>query len=277
MTGQDEPTMAQARTVVVTGAASGIGAGIARSVHEAGYRLVLVDIDEAGLARVAAELGGATTLTTDLTDPGSAARLTQVTRAAQGTWGLVNCAGISLIKHFLHNSEQEWTRILRVNLEGTMRATHAVGTVLTENGGGAVVNIASISGVVPAACQAAYAASKAGLIGFGTGLAFDFGPLDITVNTIAPGIVRTPIWDRILDEDADRTGLPAEEVFAEHIRPIPLGRAQTAAEIGDLTVFLLGPGARSISGETIKVTGGMTTVTFDFAKAAAAVRAGVTS
>ncbi|MEU4673439.1 SDR family oxidoreductase [Amycolatopsis sp. NPDC023774] len=190
--------MAHDRTVLVTGVASGIG-GVARTVHEAGYDLVLVDLDEAGLAR------------------------------------------------------------------------HAVGTVLTENGGGAVVNIASVPGVLPAV----YAASKAGLVGFGTGLAFDFGPLGVAVDTIAPGIVRTPIRDRIQEEDADRTGLPAEQVFAEHVRPIPLGRAQTAAEIGALTVFLLGPGARSISGETVKVTGGMTTVTFDFAKAAAAVRAGV--
>ncbi|MEV4603886.1 hypothetical protein AB0K15_41735 [Amycolatopsis sp. NPDC049253] len=120
-------------------------------MHEAGYDLVLADIDEAGLARVATERGGAITLTADLTAPDSSARLTGVARATPGIWGLVNCTGISLIKH---------------------------------------------------------------------------------------------------------------------ARPIPLGRAQTAAEVGALAVLLLGPGARSVSG-------GMPTVTFDFAHAAAAIRAGV--
>jgi meso-butanediol dehydrogenase / (S,S)-butanediol dehydrogenase / diacetyl reductase len=265
-------TATTTRTVFVTGAASGIGAGVARAVHQAGYRVVLVDVDETRLKDVAAELDGAAVVVADLSDPVAGPQLEAAARRAENTWGLVNCAGISLVKHFLQNTEEEWTRILRVNLEGTFRATHAIGTVLNENGGGAVVNTASISGEVPAACQVAYAASKAGVIGFTTGLAFDFGPLNITVNTISPGIVRTPIWDRILDEDAERTGRSANEIFAEHVRPIPTGRPQTPAEIGALAVFLLGPDARSISGESIKVTGGMTTVSFDFADACAEVR-----
>jgi meso-butanediol dehydrogenase / (S,S)-butanediol dehydrogenase / diacetyl reductase len=250
--------------VVVTGAASGIGEGIARGLSQAGYGIVLVDFDRDGLARVGADLPESVTLACDLTDPGSHAQLRDAARSVETTWGLVNCAGISQIKHFLLTSDADWTRILRVNLEGTVRASSAVGEVLAENGGGAIVNISSISGIVPAPLQAPYAASKAGVIGFTTGLAFDLGPLNVTVNAVSPGIVRTPIWDAILTKESAETGVPADDIFAAHVRPIPAGRPQTSEDIAQVCAFLLSPAGRNISGETIKVTGGMTTVNFDF-------------
>lgn len=249
--------------VVVTGAASGIGAGVARTVAEAGYGVILVDLDEATLAPLEAELAHARSIAVDVTESASVARLGELCREVGNVWGLVNCAGVALVKHFLLNTEEEWTRILRVNLEGTFRATHTVAQELHANGGGAIVNIASISGVNPAALQAAYAASKAGVIGFTTGAAFDFGPLDITINAICPGIVRTQIWERILESESAETGVPADEIFATHVRPVPLGRAQTTEDIGQTALFLLGPHARNISGTSINVTGGMTTVVLD--------------
>lgn len=252
------------RWVVVTGAASGIGEGVARGLSAEGYGIVLVDIATEGLQRVAAEIGDSAIVACDLASEASHSLIRDAARAVDTAWGLVNCAGVSQIKHFLITQDAEWTRILRVNLEGTMRATSAVAGVLADNGGGAIVNISSISGVVPAALQAPYAASKAGIIGFTTGLAFDLGPLDITVNAISPGIVRTPIWDAILDEESAESGLPTDDVFSHHVRPIPTGRPQTSDDIAAACIFLLGPGGRSISGENIKVTGGMTTVTFDF-------------
>ncbi len=250
--------------IVVTGAASGIGEGIARGLAREGYGIVLVDFDEAGLHRVAADLDQQVVLPADLTSTESYDQIRDITRSVDTAWGLVNCAGVSQIKHFLLTEDAEWTRILRVNLEGTIRATSAVAGVLAENGGGAIVNVASISGVVPAALQAPYAASKAGVIGFTTGLAFDLGPLDITVNVVSPGIVRTPMWDAILEKDSAATGVPADDLFADHVRPIPVGRPQTGDDIAAACAFLLGPGGRSVSGENIKITGGMTTVTFDF-------------
>jgi meso-butanediol dehydrogenase/(S,S)-butanediol dehydrogenase/diacetyl reductase len=256
-------TSTERRWVAVTGAASGIGAGVASALAEDGYGVILIDVNRERLEEVAAQLPHTRIVVADVSDPSSEQLLIDAARETGNAWGLVNCAGISLVKHFLLNTTDEWTSILRVNLEGTFRATHAIGTVLNENGGGAVVNIASISGVNPAALQAAYAASKAGVIGFTVGLAFDFGPLDITVNAICPGVVRTPIWDRILDQESAETGISADEIFAEHVKPIPVGRPQTPKDIGDLVVFLMGPSARSISGESINVTGGMTTVVFD--------------
>lgn len=264
---------AERRWVAVTGAASGIGAGIARTVAEHGYGVMLIDLDRERLDEVAAELPAATVVAADVTDPASEPALIDAARELGTMWALVNCAGVSLMKHFLLNSEEEWTRILRVNLEGTFRATHAIGTVLNENGGGAVVNISSVSGLNPAALQAAYAASKAGVIGFTEGLAFDFGPLDITVNVICPGVVRTPIWDRILDAEAEESGVPADEIFAEHVRPIPLGRAQTVEDIGEAVVYLIGPTARNVSGATLKLTGGTSTVVFDHLAGAEELRA----
>jgi NAD(P)-dependent dehydrogenase (short-subunit alcohol dehydrogenase family) len=250
--------------VVVTGAASGIGEGIARALSQSDFGIVLVDFDRDGLNRVSADIPDSITLACDITDPDSHARLRDAARSVDVAWGLVNCAGVSQVKHFLLTSDAEWTRILRVNLEGTVRATSAVAEVLADNGGGAIVNVSSISGVVPAALQAPYAASKAGVIGFTTGLAFDLGPLNVTVNAVSPGIVRTPMWDAILDKESAESGVPADDIFAAHVRPIPTGRPQTGEDIAAVCGFLLGPGARSISGETIKVTGGMTTVDFDF-------------
>lgn len=259
--------------VVVTGGASGIGEGVAKTVAAAGYGVILVDLDEKRLAEVASTLPAARIVATDITSPEAAALLEDAARDVGNAWGLVNCAGVALVKHFLLNSEEEWTRVLRVNLEGTFRATHAVGTVLADNGGGAIVNIASISGVTPAAVQAAYAASKAGVIGFTTSVAFDFGPLNITINALCPGIVRTPIWERILEQESAETGQPVDELFARHLLPVPVGRAQTAEEIGKAVLFLVSDDARSITGASLNISGGMTTVVLDHIGGAAEFRA----
>ncbi|GAB2564959.1 SDR family NAD(P)-dependent oxidoreductase [Leucobacter ruminantium] len=256
------------RWAFVTGGASGIGEGIARVLHDSGYGVILADRDAARLGEVAASFERVRTVVADVSDPAATTAMREAAESVDGLWGLVNAAGISLVKHFLLNTEEEWTRILRVNLEGTFRACQAVAPVLRRNGGGAIVNIASITGRAPAALQGAYAASKAGVIGFSKSLAFDLGPLDITVNAVCPGVVRTPIWDRILEADAAATGRSEDEIFAEHVKPIPVGRPQTVEDIGELCRFLLSDAARSISGEEIGATGGMAFVEFDFASAA---------
>jgi meso-butanediol dehydrogenase/(S,S)-butanediol dehydrogenase/diacetyl reductase len=257
------------RWVVVTGAASGIGDGVCQALADAGYGIIMADIDAKKLGSAAASIQHSRTVVIDVTDPSAKHRLEEISAETGNVWGLINCAGISLVKHFLLNSEEEWTRILRTNLEGTIRACSAVAPILNANGGGAIINIASITGRNPAALQGAYAASKAGVIGFSTSLAFDMGPLNVTVNAVCPGIVRTPIWDRILETEAHETGESPDEIFAKHTEPIPMGRPQSAKEIGELCVFLLSDAARSISGEAINITGGMTFVDFDFNTAAA--------
>lgn len=263
-----ETAEVRTRWVLVTGGASGIGAGIARVLHDDGYGVILADRDAERLREVADTFDRVRTVVADVSDPVSTEAMRKAAEAVGSLWGLVNAAGISLVKHFLRNTEAEWTRILRVNLEGTFRACHAIAPVLRSGGGGAIVNIASITGRAPAALQGAYAASKAGVIGFSKSLAFDLGPLGVTVNAVCPGVVRTPIWDRILKADAEATGRSEDEIFAEHVKPIPVGRPQTVEDIGELCRFLLSDGARSISGEEIGVTGGMAFVEFDFATAA---------
>lgn len=260
-------TSEQVRWALVTGGASGIGEGIARELHEAGYGVILADRDADRLNEVAASFERVRTVVADVSDPAAAIVLREAAESVGSLWGLVNAAGISQVKHFLLTSEEDWTRILRVNLEGVFRSCGAVAPVLRANGGGAIVNIASITGRAPAALQAAYAASKAGVIGLSKSLAFDLGPLNITINAVCPGVVRTPIWDRILEQDAAATGRSEDEIFAEHVKPIPVGRPQTVEDIGGICRFLLSDSARSISGEEIGVTGGMAFVEFDFAEA----------
>ena len=263
------------RWVVVTGGASGIGEGIARELHAGGFGVILADRDAERLAEVAQGLERVRMVAVDFGEESATAALREAAESVEGTWGLVHAAGISLVKHFLLNTEEEWSRVLRINLEGTFRAAQAIAPVLRNNGGGAIVNIASITGRAPAALQGAYAASKAGVIGFSKSLAFDMGPFNVTVNAVCPGIVRTPIWDRILTDDALQSGRSEDEIFEEHVKPIPVGRPQTVAEIGQLCMFLLSDGARSISGEEVGATGGMAFVDFDFATAAAELPEGL--
>lgn len=262
-TRNDGGTTPDARWVVVTGAGSGIGREVARSASRAGYSVVLVGRDHRALATTAQALHASKTVIADISD----AHATPALRDALNSlplWGLVNCAGIPLVGHFLEVTEDEWTSVLRTNVEGALRTTQVVARQLTrQQTGGAIVHIGSISGDVPGGMHAAYAASKAAIVGFTKALAIDLGPADVTVNAVSPGIVRTQIWEDIVADESNTTGRDPEEVFRSHTRAIPLGRAQTTADIAQTVLFLLSGAARNISGSVIPVTGGMSSVTFD--------------
>jgi len=193
------------RLAVVTGAASGIGRATAVRLAEDGYQIAMMDLDAEGLAATRAQIqqagGQARAFPVDLCD---ALAVGSVTREIAVTAGspqvLVNVAGIGLAATVLETSDEDWNRVLAVNLTGPFLTTRATLPLMLDRGSGVIINIASVGGQVGLARRAAYCASKAGLVGMAKALALDLASLNITVNVVAPGWFESPLagpWLRV--------------------------------------------------------------------------------
>ena len=158
----------------------------------------------------------------------------------------MNNAGITRDNIFIRMKEEEWDEVLAVNLKGAFNMTHALARGMMRRRQGVVLNITSVVGVVGNAGQANYAASKAGLIGFTKSIAKELAPRGVRCNAIAPGFITTDMTSE----------LPETTVEELHSR-IPLGRFGEPEDVGGLARFLVGPGARYITGQVVAVDGGM--------------------
>jgi len=187
------------KTVVVTGAAKGLGRAITGEFAARGARVVVVDIDGDGAARAASaiEAGGAiaTPIATDVADAEDVARLADDLRGlCSGVDVIVNNAGVpDDSKPVLEVSERLWDRVLGVNLKGNFLVTKALLPQLLERGGGAVVNVASMAGTIAGAGGAAYTASKHGVVGLTRQLCLDYGPRGVRAHAICPGSTDTEV------------------------------------------------------------------------------------
>lgn len=240
------------KVVLITGAASGLGAAAARALAGRGAKVVLADRDAAAAAAVAGEIGAAARAeAVDVADPASITALfRRLDDAGLVADILVNSAGIREIAHPLDLAPEEWNRILAVNLTGSFLTSQAFGRRLRELGRpGAIVNIASTSGILASENRAAYVSSKHGVIGLTKQFALDLGPLGIRVNAVAPGVTRTPLTESYF-HDAD---------MAERLRrAYPLGRAGEAEDIAGAIVYLASDAARYVTGIVLTVDGGYT-------------------
>jgi NAD(P)-dependent dehydrogenase (short-subunit alcohol dehydrogenase family) len=183
------------KVAVVTGAARGIGLAVAARFLDDGYRVALLDIDAATLARTAATLeprDAVLAIECDVADPGQVASAIDRVAARFGRIdALVNNAGVAVFKPLLETTFDEWARVLAVNLTGPFLCTQACAPVMLGNGGGAVVNIGSISGLRASTLRVAYGTSKAALMHLTKQQAAELGELGIRVNAVAPGPVDT--------------------------------------------------------------------------------------
>jgi NAD(P)-dependent dehydrogenase (short-subunit alcohol dehydrogenase family) len=234
------------RVAIITGGGSGIGAATARRFAAEGATIALFDRDPDGVVKVAAEVDGHA-YALDVRDGDEVAEV--IDRVAQ-TVGqidiLVNNAGTGDLRPMHTVDDKLWHRLIDVNLTGTFNATRAVIPYMLETGGGAIVNIASVSGLAPTRNEAAYSAAKAGVIALTKSGALEYGPT-IRVNCVAPGHVRTPmtaVWEQMPD---------AFEPIAE---AIPLGRIGEADEIAEVILFLASDRASYVTGHTLVVDGG---------------------
>ena len=240
------------RSVLITGASGGIGAALAEAYARAGYGVALHYFRggerAAGNAlRLRREYGVPTlALGADLRVTSEVQALVQTAERELGFLGvLVNNAGVAGQKLFTELTDEEWEEMISVHLGGTFRCCRAVLPRMLRRHEGSILNISSMWGQTGGSCEVHYSAAKAGVIGLTRALAKEVAPSGVTVNCIAPGVIRTPMLDGFteaeLDELADRT---------------PLGRLGTPEDIAAAAVFLTSPEASFITGQVLGVNGG---------------------
>jgi len=241
------------RVAVVTGGASGIGLGVARSLAADGHRVAIVDLKGAAAAAGELQDEGATTLAVDVdvADRASVGAGFDRVRAELGPVEiLVTSAGIESFTPVLDITADGWDRIIAVNLTGTFSCVQAALPDMVSAGWGRIVTISSSSAQSGAPNMAHYAASKGGVIGLTKALAVELARSGITVNTIPPSLVDTPMARK-----AEAAGdFPGVDVVGPMV---PLGRAGTPADIAAACSFLCSDGGSYITGQVIGVNGGM--------------------
>ncbi|MDR1387983.1 MAG: SDR family oxidoreductase [Propionibacteriaceae bacterium] len=244
------------KTALVTGAAQGIGRGIALELAAAGCRqLTIVDlVGGPELRQTVADLetGGVEVLFVQ-GDVSETATATQAVDQTVQRWGrldiVVNNAGIARPTTFFETSDEQWDQVLRTNLRSVFLFMKYGGLAMREQGGGAIVNMSSISGITGGSTGPDYGASKAGVIAltkFGARRLAEFG---IRVNAVAPATINTEMIAR------NYATLPPEEK-AKRLAAIPMGRMGEPSEVGRLVAFLASDAASYVTGETVGVTGG---------------------
>jgi NAD(P)-dependent dehydrogenase (short-subunit alcohol dehydrogenase family) len=246
------------KVALVTGGASGIGAGIARVLAASGAQVVIADLDGAAAAAAAGELPGTRAglgVRLDVTDRDStAAAVTRIEQDIGTVDVLVNNAGISSVAPFLDISDWDWDRLIGVNLRGVLVVTQRVLPPMLRRRSGRIINISSMAGKEGLPNLAHYCATKFGVIGLTQSLAKEVAAHNVTVNAVCPGVVRTPLWD-----DPD-TGilrqLDGENGWQAFLSGIPLGRPQSAEDIGHACAYLASDAAANITGEALNVSGG---------------------
>jgi meso-butanediol dehydrogenase / (S,S)-butanediol dehydrogenase / diacetyl reductase len=245
-------TDSPAPVALVTGSARGIGLSIARRFLAQGWRVARLDIDAATLAAshrpLQVEHGEAAVLAiaADVAEP---QQVRQALGRVEATWGrldvVVNNAGIAVFKPIAETTAAEWQRVMDVNLSGPFHVTQAALGLLRRRGG-AVVNIASISGLRASTLRVAYGTSKAALIHLTKQQAAELGTQGIRVNCVAPGPVDTAMAQAVHSAD----------IRASYHDAIPLGRYGSEDEIAQAVCFLCSPAAAYVNGQTLAVDGG---------------------
>lgn len=239
-----------ARVALVTGGGRGIGLATARRFLDEGWRVALIEVDADALASGMAVLAApeaTLALPCDVSDPDQVRQAVEKSAAHFGRIdALVNNAGIAVFKPLLETTLEEWNRILAVNLTGPFLMTQAVAPVMAEGGGGAIVNVTSISGLRASTLRAAYGTSKAGLAHLTQQQAVELAALGIRVNAVAPGPVETAM--------AKAVHSPA--IRADYHAAIPLNRYGSERELADAIYFLCSERASYITGQVIAVDGG---------------------
>jgi NAD(P)-dependent dehydrogenase (short-subunit alcohol dehydrogenase family) len=241
------------KVAVITGSGRGIGLASAHWFLEHGYRVALIEIDAASLARATHELTSAHStarvvpLACDVSQPAS---VDEAVAAIVARWqridALVNNAGVAVFKPLSQTSFEEWRYVMATNLDGVFLCSQACAPVMLRTGGGSIVNIASISGMRGSTLRVAYGTSKAAVMHLTRQQAAEWGAQGLRVNAVAPGPVET----------AMARAVHSPEIRRDYHDAIPLGRYGTEREIAAAIGFLCSDAASYINGHTLAVDGG---------------------
>lgn len=248
------------RTALITGGGHGLGAAIARSLHEAGAEVVLVGRRAELLEQVCAELGArARWAVCDVADPASVSSLAEelVGGPAPAEISiLINNAGVAgPVAPLTEIEVDDWDQVFDINVRGVFLMCKAFLPPMVQRGRGDVINIASVSGKRPLVRRTPYCASKMAVIGLTSTLAFEVGPAGVNVNTLSPGPVDGPRMDRNFRLEAERTGTSYDAAMQTFVSRAALGRMVTEEEVGAAAVAMLGmPG---LCGADIDLSAGM--------------------
>lgn len=251
------------RVAIVTGAGSGIGAGVAERLRADGAEVVAVDRDAGALHAVAGAIGGVLEIVVDIADSEQVGAAVETVVERYGRIDvLANIAGVddpvakALVGEQLaagapldvtsQLSDEQWRRVVSINLDGTFHFTRATLRVMLPAGHGSIVNMASLAGVSGVAGIPHYSAAKAGIIGFTQSVAKEVADRGVRVNVVAPGAVITPMTER-----SRAVGMSV---------PAPIGRWADVSELAAVVAFLAGDESSYITGETINVNGGVLAV-----------------
>lgn len=237
------------KVAVVTGAARGIGLAITQKFLADGFCVALIDMDAETLAQTATLLREQPVLPVEC-DVSNPQQVTAAMERIAAHFGridaLVNNAGVAVFKPALETTFEDWSRVMATNLNGPFLCTQACVPVMLKNGGGSVVNIASISGVRASTLRIAYGTSKAALMHLTKQQAVEFGNLGIRVNAVAPGPIETAMAQQVHSAD----------IRTNYHDAIPLARYGTMQEIAEAVAFLCSEAASYINGQTLAVDGG---------------------
>lgn len=241
---------AETPVAVVTGGARGIGLSIGEWFLSNGYKVVLLDIDKVTLERAVANINAPDDVLGMVCDVSAPSDVANAATTVISHFGrvdaLVNNAGVAVFKPVLETSFDDWRQVMATNLDGAFLCTQAFGALMAKNGGGAIVNIASISGLRASTLRIAYGTSKAALIHMTKQHAVELGAVGVRVNAIAPGPVETEMAKLV----------HSAAIRADYYDTIPLGRYGSTEEMANTVGFLCSDKASYINGQVIAVDGG---------------------
>jgi 3-oxoacyl-[acyl-carrier protein] reductase len=248
----------QQKTAIVTGAARGIGAAVARRLSSDGFRVAILDLDEAACAVVAGEIkasgGDALAVAADVSDEESVEHaVAYVAEALGAPTVLVNNAGITRDNLLFKMTTSDWDSVMGVHLRGSFLMSRAAQKFMTEAQWGRIVNLSSTSALGNRG-QANYSAAKAGLQGLTKTLAIELGKFGITVNAIAPGFIET----EMTAATAERMGMSFDDFKSMAVKQIPVARVGQPEDIAAMISFFAREESSFVSGQVIYVAGGPT-------------------
>ena len=250
------------RTVFITGGASGIGFGIAEAMVKQGHHVIIADINEAAAQDAAAKLahsdGSASAIAVDVCNAAQVAALPDALGDITVDV-LINNAGIQHVSRLEDFPADKWQQLINIMLVGPALLTQAFLPAMREQNFGRIINVGSIHSIVASPFKSAYVAAKHGLLGFAKTIALETGDCDVTINTLCPAYVKTPLVEQQIAAQAKENNLTEEEVISKiMLEPMPKKQFISVEELADTASFLMSPSARNITGQTMILDGGWT-------------------